>query len=132
MWGFQKESLKMRSLLSRSHNRIKTLASIFSGAALAVNLALATAALLPMAGPAEALPNSCVIRNYYQTAEMDNQVGMRSSCPGARKWGKTSKFVEVETVDLNPSGPGGPGGGPGGLPCEFLASGCSNLPQLRP
>jgi hypothetical protein len=56
---------------------------------------------------------------------------MRSSCPGASKWGKVTKFVEVETVDLVPEGPSGPGGGGGKLPCEFLASGCSNLPELR-
>ena len=87
--------------------------------------------LLPMTGISLALPKSCVIRNYFQTAEMDNQVGMRSSCPGANKWGKITKFVEVETVDLVPDGPSGPGGGPGKLPCEFLASGCSNLPELR-
>jgi hypothetical protein len=71
------------------------------------------------------------VRNYYNNAELDTQVGMRSSCPGAQKWGKTTKFVEVETVDLVPDGPSGPGGGPGKFPCEFLASGCSNLPEIR-
>lgn len=121
----------MRSLHSHRHIYLKPLTSVFSGVAIAVNLALASAALLPLAGPAQALPNSCVIRTYYKTAELDTAVGMRSSCPGARKWGKTSKFVEVETVDLVPDGPGGGGGGPGSLPCEFLASGCSNLPELR-
>ncbi len=115
----------------QTQHRSCTLASLFSGAALAANLALATAALVPMTGPSFALPKSCIIRSYFPTAEMDNQVGMRSSCPGANKWGKVTKFVEVETVDLVPDGPSGPGGGPGRLPCEFLASGCSNLPELR-
>jgi hypothetical protein len=107
----------------------------FLGAGLAVGaftaqLLLAGAAILPMTGTSEALPRTCIIRSYYNNAELDTQVGMRSSCPGARKWGKVTKFVEVETVDLVPDGPSGPGG-PGKLPCEFLASGCSNLPELR-
>ncbi len=109
----------------------KRLQAAFARSAIAASLVLATAAIFPMTQSASALPNSCVIRTYFKTAELTAEVGMRSSCPGARKWGKTSRFVEVETVDLVPDGPSGPGGGPGGLPCEFLASGCSNLPELR-
>jgi hypothetical protein len=99
-------------------------------AALGASLAVisCTPVMLPMG--AMALPKSCIIRNYYQTAGLDNQVGMRSSCPGAQKWGRVTKFVEVETVDLVPDGPSGPGGG-GSLPCEFLVTGCPNLPVQR-
>jgi hypothetical protein len=96
------------------------------GASLAVTLT--SPVVLPQS--ATALPKSCIIRSYFQTAEMEKQVGMRSSCPGATKWGKVTKFVEVETVDLVPDGPSGPGG-PGGLPCEFLVTGCPNLPVPR-
>jgi hypothetical protein len=113
------------------HGRIRKLVALFSGGALAAQLALASAALLPMTGASLALPKSCVIRSYYNNAELDNQVGMRSSCPGAKKWGKITQYVEVETVDLVSDGPSGPGGGPGKFPCEFLASGCSNLPESR-
>ena len=118
----------MRNIHSR-------LGSLVTCGALAANLVLATAAMLPMTGPSLALPKTCVIRNYYDNAELDTQVGMRSGCPGHAKWGKITKFVEVEKVDLEPGGVGGPGG-PGGLPCEFLggeATGlkCNNLPQLR-
>lgn len=113
----------MRNIHSR-------LASLFTCGALAANFALGTAAMLPMTGPSLALPKTCIIRNYYDNAELDTQVGMRSGCPGHAKWGKTSKFVEVETVDLVPEGPSGPGGG-GKFPCEFLASGCSHLPEQR-
>jgi hypothetical protein len=97
---------------------------------LAASITLVSTAPIILPQTASALPKSCVIRNYFQTAEMNNQVGMRSSCPGAQKWGKITKFVEVETVDLVPDGQSGPGGG-GGLPCEFLASGCPNLPVHR-
>jgi hypothetical protein len=100
-------------------------------AILAASLAAISSAPVLIPQSAAALPKSCIIRNYFQSAELDNQVGMRSSCPGAQKWGKVTKFVEVETVDLVPDGPSGPGGGPGKLPCEFLASGCSNLPEIR-
>lgn len=82
---------------------------------------------------AAALPKSCIIRSYYNNAELDTQVGMRSSCPGARKWGKVTRFVEVERVDLVPEGPGGGTGG--GLPCEFQqgqTEECNNLPRPRP
>jgi hypothetical protein len=120
----------MRNIHNHHQSNGRKLAVIFSGGAMSVQLALAAFALLPMTGASQALPKSCVIRSYYQTAELDAQVGMRSSCPGAHRWGKVTKFVEVETVDLSPEGPGGPGGG-GQLPCEFLVSGCSNLPELR-
>ncbi len=98
---------------------------------LAASLAAISSAPVMLPQTAAALPKSCIIRSYYNNAELDTQVGMRSSCPGAQKWGKVTKFVEVETVDLVPEGPGGPGGGPGDLPCEFLEKGCPNLPVKR-
>jgi hypothetical protein len=115
----------MRNLTVTTH------LSVLRRAALAIALAAVSSAPVLMPQSASALPKSCVIRNYYNNAELESQVGMRSSCPGANKWGKVTKFVEVETVDLVPDGPSGPGGGGGKLPCEFLASGCSNLPELH-
>ena len=103
-------------------------------AGLAAAFAAMTLAPLSFPQPAGALPKTCVIRTYYSTAQMETEVGMRSTCPGAKRRGKTSKFVEVETIDLVPEGPGGPGGG-GGLPCEFQNGQdieCNNLPILRP
>lgn len=100
-----------------------------------LTIALSALAVLPLfAAAAEALPQSltCRITTYYSTAEMDDAVGVRTTCPGGSAWGRTTRFKEVEVVELDsPQGPGGTGGGPGGLPCEFLAAGCSNLPQPR-
>jgi hypothetical protein len=100
-----------------------------------MTLALAALAALPLLGAtAEALPNSltCRITTYYSTAGLSDAVGVRTTCPGGSSWGRTTRFKEVEVVTLDsPSGPNGPGGGSGGLPCEFLAAGCSNLPERR-
>jgi hypothetical protein len=131
VWGFLQGALKMRNTTAITQTKRRFPGAAIAAGALVAHLLLGGAAMLPMTGASEALPRTCVIRSYYNNAELDTQVGMRSSCPGARKWGKTSRFVEVETVDLVPDGPSGPGGGPGSLPCEFLASGCSNLPELR-
>ena len=114
--------------MRKIHSRLPSLVTC---SAFAANLALATAAMLPMTAPSIALPRTCVIRNYYNNAELGTQVGIRSGCPGHAKWGKITKFVEAETVDLAPEGTGGGGGGPGRMPCEFLADGCSNLPEMR-
>src|SRR5688500_6187608 len=94
-----------------------------SQGALTVNAALFAGVLglaVPAAGPAEALPRSitCRITTYYQTAEMETEVGVRTTCPGGAKWGRTSPHRQVEVVTLDtPTGPT-TGGGPGGLPCE--------------
>lgn len=108
-------------------SRIPT-AGLLAGPALLVATGLFT---LAAPQPADALPRSCRITTYYQTAELETQVGMRTSCPGGQRWGRTTRFFETETVDLTPPGPGPVGGGGGNLPCEFLASGCSNLPTNR-
>lgn len=87
-----------------------------------------------LSGAAQALPRSCVIRTYYNNASLQTEVGLRSTCPGVDRWGRTSQFVEVERVSLVPEGPRGPGG-PGGLPCEFQSGSqaeCNNLPGPRP
>jgi hypothetical protein len=84
-------------------------------------------------GAAQALPRTCVIRTYYNNATLQTEVGLRSTCPGVRRWGRTSQFVEVERVSLVPEGPGGPGS-PGGIPCEFQSGSqaeCNNLPTPR-
>jgi hypothetical protein len=113
---------------------VTTHLSVLQRAAIAIALVAVSSMPVLVPNPASALPKSCVIRNYYNNAELESQVGMRSSCPGASKWGKVTRFVEVETVDLVPEGPSGPGGG-GGLPCEFLDGQdleCRNLPIPRP
>ena len=91
-------------------------------------------AILSLPEPALALPSggiTCRITTYYKTEALAAEVGLRSTCPGVKRWGKTSKFFEVEVINTGNEGPGGGGSGPGNLPCEFLASGCSNLPELR-
>jgi hypothetical protein len=99
---------------------------------LAASLAALSSTPVMLPQVAIAIPKSCFIRSYYKTAEMSEAVGMRSSCPGAKRWGRTSRFVEVEWIDLVPEGPSTPGGG-GGLPCEFKPDDgqCSNLPNPR-
>jgi hypothetical protein len=91
-------------------------------------------AILSLPEPAHALPSggiTCRITTYYKTEALADEIGLRSTCPGVKKWGRTSKYFEVELIDNRNEGPGGGGPGPGNLPCEFLASGCSNLPELR-
>lgn len=97
----------------------------------AILLALAgmAAAVALAASPAEALPTQCRIFTYYTDVTMTEMVGVRTTCPGGGGWGRTSRFREVETINLNENS--GPSTGPGGLPCEFLAAGCSNLPRGR-
>jgi hypothetical protein len=94
---------------------------------------LANAALfvLPTAETALALPKQCRIITYYQTAEMVTVVGVRTNCPGSSNSGRTSPHKEIEVVSFDGPTTGGGGGGGGNLPCEFLASGCSNLPTNR-
>jgi hypothetical protein len=134
VWGFQKESLKMRNQLSRHKYLDSKFTMALSRSAVAAALIAATAAFSALSPlPANALPANgitCRITTYYKTVALATEVGLRSTCPGVKKWGKTSKFFEVELIDTSNDGPGGHDG-PGGLPCEFLASGCSNLPEIR-
>ncbi len=77
---------------------------------------------------------TCKITTYYSTAQQTQEVGRLSTCPGPDRGmkGRKTAFYEVETIQIGSPGPGGgPHGGPGKLPCEFLASGCSNLPEAR-
>ncbi len=121
----------MRALLSQVTKRaIRTMA----GGLLAVQLAALFVDVPPVVTSARALPQSitCRITTYFRTAEMDETVGVRSTCPGGEKWGRTSPYKDIEVVTLDTGGPKPSGGsGPGGLPCEFLAKGCSNLPAKR-
>ena len=102
-------------------------------------IALATQTMLTglpaglLSGAAQALPRTCVIRTYFNNASHQTEVGLRSTCPGTQRWGRTSQFVEVERISLVPEGPSGPGG-PGGLPCEFQSGNqaeCNNIPTPR-
>ncbi len=77
---------------------------------------------------------TCKITTYYSTAQLTQEVGRLSTCPGPDRGmkGRKTRFFEVETIQISAPGPGGGSqGGPGKLPCEFLASGCSNLPGAR-
>ncbi len=97
----------------------------------ALAIALAVPSVVPTVRPATALPTSCRVITYYQTAAMETVVGVRTNCPGSSNTGRTSPHREVETVTLDAPGPGPVGGGSGKLPCEFLAKGCGNLPVRR-
>jgi hypothetical protein len=134
VWGFQEESLKMRNEFSHRKNIESKFTMAFGRSTIAAALISAAAALSTLwVFPAQALPSggiTCRITTYFKTAELAAEVGLRSTCPGVKKWGKTSKFFEVEVLDTSHDGPGGHDGS-GGLPCEFLASGCSNLPEIR-
>jgi hypothetical protein len=117
--------MKMRTNLT-----LTKLFHIPSAALAAALIAGPMAALAPQ--PASALPSggSCRITTYYKTDALENEVGLRSNCPGKKGWGKTSAFFEVDTIDFGNDGGGGHGGH-GKFPCEFLAEGCSNLPVDR-
>jgi hypothetical protein len=89
------------------------------------------------ASPALALPvnQTCTITTYYNDAAHDEVVGTKTRCTGgggAQMTGHTSRYSETETVTLDQGHHGGGGGnGGGGLPCEFLAKGCSPIPGQR-
>lgn len=117
---------------------VRRLASIYSAAALVIGLSAigATPGLLLTAETALAAAQSktCVIRTYYRTADMSEQVGVRTNCPGVSNSGRTSPHVEVERIEYGESSGVG-GGGQNTLPCEFLAKGqerCANVPVRRP
>jgi hypothetical protein len=99
-------------------------ASMMIGAFSALALSTGTAV-------AAAKGKMCLIRTYYKDAEMAEQVGIRTNCPGMSSSGRTSRYVEVERIEYGETS-GALGGGPAKLPCEFLASGCPNLPLKRP
>ena len=105
---------------------------------LALIVVLGTPVMLPQ--PAEALPNQriCRITTYYKEAALTNVVGTKTTCP-VKMTGRTSRYSEVEVIEVESPGGGG-GGGPGGMPCEFVADGtgrwdpqntCQNLPLVR-
>jgi hypothetical protein len=85
-----------------------------------IGLAALAGAALAFANAAQAYPTSCLIRTYYSNAEMTDVVGVRSNCPGASSWGRVTRFVEAERVELTSGGPGG--AGPGKMPCEFYTT----------
>jgi hypothetical protein len=70
------------------------------------------------AGSAQALPRACILRTYYSDADMTDQVGTWSNCPGGGGLqGRRTAYYETDTVELSsPS----PVGGGGGMPCEFV------------
>jgi hypothetical protein len=80
---------------------------------------------------ARAHPTQCRMTTYYSDAAMSDIVGVRTNCPGGGSWGRVTRYRETEIVQLGGERPGTGGNGPGSLPCEFLASGCSNLPVAR-
>ena len=108
---------------------------ILSTLAVALPLLLSsiTFTLLPTTS-AFALPNQtvCIITTYFNNASFDEQVGQRTKCTGnpVQMTGHTSPYKTTEREVLDTPKPPSTGG-PGGLPCEFLVSGCSNLPTQR-
>lgn len=107
-------------------------------AALALPLFVsAPTALVALPTPAIAAPVQvvCTIWTYYSDREKTDIVGTKTFCPGSgtQRQGRTTRYYTIERESLGPVGGGGHhAGGSGGLPCEFLAKGCSNLPQPRP
>ena len=88
--------------------------------------------LMSVSAALSAGARSCRFTTYYKEAEMATIVGTRTNCPGGQSTGRTSPYFETEIVQLDTGGgAGGPATGPGRLPCEFLAKGCSNLPEQR-
>ena len=67
------------------------IAGLLAGPALLVATGLFT---LAAPEPADALPRSCRITTYYQTAALETQVGMRTTCPGGQRWGRTTRFFQ--------------------------------------
>lgn len=109
---------------------------ILTVAATALPLFLTSISLsiLP-ATPSYALPtsSSCTITTYFNNASFETQVGERTQCTGSptKMTGHTSPYHTTEHVSTSSGGTGHPHGNPGSLPCEFLQSGCSNLPVNR-
>jgi len=112
--------MKMRTLLSAT-------------VALPLLLTSLSFALLP-ATSAIALPQNtvCIITTYYNNSAFDEEVGTRTKCTGSpmHMTGRATPWHTSEREVLDQGG-AHPPGGPGGLPCEFLAAGCSNLPTVR-
>ncbi len=68
----------------------------------------------------------CTLTYYYSDAAKTNEVGEYSSCPGGVKSGQKTRYYKSVTTAPVPRPP--QSSASGGLPCEFLAEGCSNLP----
>ena len=77
-----------------------------------------------------ALPANEVTTTYYSDASKTNEVGeMTLLCSGQRIIeGRRTAYASRSSSPCN-SGPNPPG--QTGLPCEFLAKGCSQLPETR-
>jgi hypothetical protein len=107
-------------------------------------IAAGAASLALWSDPAQALPRSCILRTYYSDADMTEQVGTWSSCPGnVGLKGRRTAYYEDDSVELSHPRPSAGGGS---MPCEFVqendpitgkpltdysVSQCSNLPILR-
>jgi hypothetical protein len=102
-----------------------------------------TASTLAVSTPVEALPRACILRTYYSDADMTDQVGTWSNCPGSGGLhGRRTAYYETDTVELSTPKPIGGGG----MPCEFVQendpftgkpltdytlSQCNNIPTPR-
>lgn len=83
---------------------------------------------------ARALPSgeiNCRVFTYYSNIHKTNEVGVFAMCPGGSRLGRRTPWFTVETVTVGHPQPIGHPIKPGNLPCEFLAAGCSNLPEPR-
>jgi hypothetical protein len=107
---------------------------ITAATALPLLLTSLTFSLAPTA-PAYALPtnSSCLVTTYFKTSALEDEVGKRTQCTGSpmTMTGHATPWHTSERFSTCAGGTGHPHGGSQGLPCEFLAAGCSNLPVNR-
>ena len=72
---------------------------------------------------------SCFETTYYSSPQKTEVVGVYGKCPGGELTGKGEQtpWFRVKSIPAAPANPVtiNP---PGSLPCEFLVTGCSNLP----
>lgn len=77
-----------------------------------------------------ALPSQEVTTTYYSDASKTTEVGeFMLLCNGQRmQWGKRTRYGSRSSSPCNGGGPN-QNPEPQSLPCEFLAKGCSSLPD---
>ena len=76
---------------------------------------------------------SCTVITYYNNAAHSKIVGTRTMCTGqaTQVTGHTSPYHKTEKFSTTSGGTGHPHGTTTQMPCEFNASGCSNIPKSR-
>ena len=100
-------------MASSSHRRSGT-----TRAALALTLVAsgAAAGLALSTGTVPALPSgdTCIVRTYYEDADLTRFMGSSSDCPGHLGLkGRQTQYYKDDTIDMTPPKPIGAGGDPG-------------------